>query len=345
MKRSEIMTPNIISTTISSYLPFSDDRLQFLDINGWDGQVIKINRQFYIELLRTQMSIEMDIPQINKKKIIDEIVSRTENIDGIYILFGEDVEAVNDGIAYIGETGNFKRRMKQHFGGYDDFTEDTAERAQANEEWEFLSNIFFFSKSLKLGGAGLGESLRKAIEAKIIQEAKNSNNFRILNRTENYSGQLNLIDNDILFDFFEKIKIILEHLGISLLKEKIRVDEQDTKNYFKCTERGADATMYRGDTGYVVLKSSLIVKEYLSVFPKQYKRIFERKAKLIEDGILLDQQDGQNYILTEDQEFRSSSGAAAFVSGGHYSGPRVWKEKSNPEITLSEYLKFEEDVS
>ena len=334
-----------ISTTISSYLPFSDDILQFLDINGWDGQVIKINRQFYIELVRNQMNIETNIVEDKKKDIINEIINRTENIDGIYILFGEDVEALNEGIVYIGETSNFKRRMKQHFGGYEEIDEAAIEPENINQEWEFLTEIFFFSKSLKLGGAGLGDSLRKAIEAKIIQEARKSDTFRILNKTEKYSGKINLIDKDILFDFFYKIKIILEHLGIPLLKEKIKVDEQDTKNYFICTERGSNALMYRAETGFVVLKDSIIVKDYLEIFPKQYKRIFEKRTKLIEENILIEHQEGENYVLIEDQEFSSSSGAAAFVSGGHYSGPRVWKNKTNPDITLGEYLKLEQNDS
>ncbi len=336
------MFPDInISTRISSYLPFSDDRLQFLDIDGWDGQVIKINRQFYIDLLRNNMKLDFEIEEEKKKDIVGEIVNRTENIDGVYILFGEDIEGVKEGIAYIGETGNFKGRIKQHFGSYKEIDEETI----LNEEWEFLSEIFFFSKSLKLGGAGIGDSLRKAIEAKIIQEARKSDNFRILNKTENYSGKLNLIDKDILYDFFIKIKIILEQLGISILKEKIKVDEGDEKNYFICSERGANAIMYRADTGFVVLKDSIIVEDYLDTFPKQKKKIFERRAKLIEERILLRQTEGRNYLLTEDQEFRSSSGAAAFVSGGHYSGPRVWKNKNNPDITLGEYLELEQNNS
>ncbi len=36
---------------------------------------------------------------------------------------------------------------------------------------------------------------------------------------------------------------------------------------------------------------------------------------------------------------------AALVSGGHYSGPRVWKNKNNPDITLGEYLELEQNDS
>lgn len=331
------------STTITSYLPFSDDRLQFFDIHGWDGQVIKINRQFYIDLIRNQMNLELNLSDEKKDDIINEILNRTENIDGIYILFGEDVKDLSEGIAYIGETSNFKRRMKQHFASYESNEKGSNQDDPTNEEWEFFSDIFFFSKSLKMGGAGLGESLRKAIEAKIIQEAKTSEYYRVLNKTEKYSGKLNLIDKDILEDFFSKIKTLLKHLGNPLLKEKIMIDETDEINYFICTERSANATMYRANTGIVVLKNSIIVKDYINTFPKQKKKIFERRRNLIEEGVLESQANPNTYILKEDQEFNSASGAAAFVSGGHYSGYLVWKKKTDPEITLGDFLKLEQE--
>lgn len=41
----------------------------------------------------------------------------------------------------------------------------------------------------------------------------------------------------------------------------------------------------------------------------------------------------------ENQEFTSPSGAASFVSGGYYSGNRVWKKKDDNEITLGDFLQ------
>ena len=43
----------------------------------------------------------------------------------------------------------------------------------------------------------------------------------------------------------------------------------------------------------------------------------------------------------EDQEFPSASGAADFVTGGHYNGYDAWKKKDNPEISLGQFLQME----
>ncbi len=323
------------SSFIYSYLPFSDDRIQFLDIRGWNGQAIKLNRDYYIELIMKGMKLDTNFNSKKNNDIIDELKGRTEGTEGIYILLGEDNENVKEGITYIGETNDFKRRMLQYFGGKsintdigDLYTKD------------FCSEIFFFSQRGKLGGAGVSESLRKAIEARVIQEVKKNNRYRILNSKQKYSGKLNLSEKDALEEFLINIKIIIQHLGLSLFKEKIPVKKEDKRNFFVCTQRGADATMYRSEIGCVVLKNSRIVKDYTASFPKQYRKIFEKRNQLIEEKILIEQDsDDDKYILLEDQEFPSASGAADFVTGGHYNGYDVWKKKDNPEISLGQFLQ------
>ncbi|TFG21944.1 MAG: hypothetical protein EU529_12035 [Promethearchaeota archaeon] len=82
-----IIIKNLFPTTITSYLPFSNDILQFIDVRGWDGQSIMINREFYLNLIKGRLETD------KIQKIYEEIIQRTENVDGIYILFGEDMEA------------------------------------------------------------------------------------------------------------------------------------------------------------------------------------------------------------------------------------------------------------
>lgn len=330
------------SSFIYSYLPFSDDRVQFLDIRGWNGQAIKLNRDFYIDLIMKRMRLDTNFTQEKNNDIIEELKGRTEAGEGIYILLGEDTENVKDGIAYIGETNNFKRRMLQWFGGKPKDNDEIEDEIFSNQD--FCSEIFFFSQKGKLGGAGVSESLRNAIEARIIQDAKNINRFRILNSKQSYSGKLNLSEKDALEEFLINIKIIFQQLGISLFKEKITIKKEDTRNYFICTLRGADATMYRGEIGSVVLKNSIIVKDYTPTFPKQYKKIFEQRNQLIEERILVEQESMDNYILLENQEFPSASGAADFVTGGHYNGYDAWKKKDNPKITLGQFLQMETEI-
>jgi len=314
------------SSFIYSYLPFSDDRIQFLDISDWSGQAIKLNREFYIDLLMSKMKINTSFSQKKNNLIIREIKARTEDVEGVYILIGDDVEGIKEGIVYIGETSDFKQRMLRHF---------------KSESKEFFSEIFFFSKRGKLRGAGLGEALRKAIEANAIRDAKKAERYKVLNVKQRYEGKLNLSEEDALESFFMNIKIILKHLGITIFKEKIMIKEIGDKNYFICKTRGADAVMYRGETGYVVLKDSIIVKEYTESFPKQYKKIFEQRQALIDNEILKEKENGGNFVLLEDQEFPSASGAGDFVTGGHYNGYDIWKKRDNEEISLGEFLQEE----
>ena len=336
-----------ISSAIYSYLPFSDDRVQFLDIRGWDGQATKLNREFYLEFIRNGLGSQLGLNEEQNKDISNEIIGRTENVDGIYILLGEDVDNIKDGIAYIGETGDFRRRMMQYFAS----TQSTSTQGDAinNEDEiistkEFCSEIFFFSQRGKLGGAGLGESLRKEIEAKIIQEALISDRYRVVNATQNYNGKLNLSEKDVLYEFFDRIKIILEHLGNSLFKEKIEVKIEDTKNYFICTENNTDAIMYRGETGFVVLEGSIILRENAAHLERKYGLIYKKRENLIETGILKPSNMDNNIVeLTQDQEFKSSSSAAIFVLGRSVNGYTVWRKKDNPVLTYGEFLQIEEN--
>jgi len=331
-----------ISSAIYSYLPFSDDRVQFLDIRGWDGQSIKLNREFYIEFIRNGLGLNFGLNKEQNDDISKEINERTENVDGIYILLGEDVDNEKDGIAYIGETGDFKRRMMQYF------TSRPRDKTDYNEDIistkEFCSEIFFFSRRGKLGGAGLGESLRKAIEARIIQKAADSDHYNVINTAMKYNGKLNLSEKDILYGFFNRIKIILEHLGISLFKEKIKVKVEDTKNYFICIERNTNAKMYKGDTGFVVLKGSIIAKVNANHLERKYGLIYKKRNKLMEREILKPYDNDENFVeLIQDQEFNSSSSAAIFVLGRSANGYTVWKKKDNPELTYGEFLHIEEN--
>ncbi len=206
---------------------------------------------------------------------------------------------------------------------------------------EFSSEIFFFSQRGKLGGAGLGESLRKAIEALVIQEAINSKRYHIVNRMSNYNGKLNLSDKDQLDEFYNRIMIILEHLGISLFKQKIKVKENDSASLFICNERGTRAIMYKSDIGYVVLKGSKLFFEESEHLKRKYGILIQKRNRLKEDGVLSPIEDGNFLELKEDQEFASSSSAATFVLGRSANGYTVWRKKEDPAITFGEFISNE----
>lgn len=267
------------------------------------------------------------------------------DVDGIYILLGEDMGSKYDGICYIGETGDFKRRMSQYFRGKrveEHLSKNSTEDFNYEKTKEFCSEIFFFSQRGKLGGAGLGESLRKAIEAKVIQEAINSKRFHIINRMGTYNGKLNLSDKDLLDEFFNRIMIILEHLGISIFKQKIEVKEDDSASLFICNERETRAIMYKSDIGYVVLKGSKLFLEESDHLERKYGLLLQKRKRLKEEGVLFPIEDGKFLELKEDQEFTSSSSAATFVLGRSANGYTVWRKKDDPNITFGVFISLNE---
>jgi len=117
---------------------------------------------------------------------------------------------------------------------------------------------------------------------------------------------------------------------------------EDIKNYFICKENNINAIMYKCETGFVVLKGSIIVKENASHLEIKYGLIYRKRNKLIENVILKPYNADNNFVeLTQDQEFNSSSSAAIFVLGRSANGYTVWRKKDNPELTYGEFLQME----
>ena len=124
-------------------------------------------------------------------------------------------------------------------------------------------------------------------------------------------------------------------------KEKIQVKEEDTKNYFICTDNNINALMYKGETGFVVLKGSIVAKDEAPYLERKYGLIYKKRIKYKETRVLKPFQD-KFLELTEDQEFNSSSSAGIFVSGKSVNGYIVWRKKDNPDITYGDFLQIKE---
>ncbi len=97
--------------------------------------------------------------------------------------------------------------------------------------------------------------------------------------------------------------------------------------------------MYMGDTGFVVLKDSIIIQKHTPSLSKQNKKVCDLREQLKKEDILKEQ--GDKLILLMNQEFSSATAAGEFVTGGHYNGFDIWKKEESPEITLGQFLKSE----
>ena len=311
-------------TSIRSILPFSNDLLQFINIDDWDGRVIKVNRDFYLNYLNDpenqRQILKINGDQSMQSKLLQEIKERTENASGIYILYGDTVDTSYEGVAYIGQTNNFPKRMKDHFLSPDE-----------RDNNEPLTNILFISKSKN----AIPEDIRRVIESLIIKNSKKADVYEIMNGTANTTVDPQLSDQNTALVFYNHAKMILEQLSIPLLKEK-SISRTEEIVYFICTKRGAKARMYLTPEGeYIVTEGSIITREFLETSSERYKSIFDKRQRYLQEQKLKEEND--QYVLMIDANFSSSSAAAVFVTGGSISGLMAWVKEDEPNVTLGEY--------
>ena len=148
-----IIVNNLNTITIGEFGFFD-----LIDINGWEGQAIRINWDFFIRILEEKETIDPE--EINW-----EIIKRTSSInnrriDGVYLILG-DLDLQNVQIsAYVGKTDDLKRRTLEH-----------------RQEFEWARNLFFFSNAKKT----LGDNFCLKLEEKLIQSVKNNPKLLVKN--------------------------------------------------------------------------------------------------------------------------------------------------------------------
>lgn len=210
-----------------------------------------------------------------------------------YILLGED-EMIKPQ-AYIGETENFRERVKDH--------------DSKKSFWQ--KALIFVSKDADMTKADV-----QYLEYKAISEAKNANTF-VLNDNKQTPKAPNLPEyqKDSMDEFFEDVKFLAAFVGCNIFE----VVQEEKEHLFYATGRGCNAKGFYSSNGFTVLKGSVIAQNTTSSF----KGIEQREKMLqeysaIEDGIL---------IMTSDKTFTSPSTAACFCLGRSANGWIEWKDK------------------
>ena len=148
-----------------------------------------------------------------------------------YILLGED--DMTKPKAYIGETENFKERVKDH--------------DSKKAFWQ--KALIFISKDAAMTKADV-----QYLEYRAIADAKKAKNF-VLNENKQTPNEPNLPEyqKDNMNEFFEDIKLKEEHL-------------------FYTKGRGCNAKGFYNSSGFTVLKGSIIVNSSVPSFNWKEKR-------------------------------------------------------------------------
>ena len=234
-----------------------------------------------------------------------KILSDREELQkpAFYILLGEDESTKPQ--AYIGETENFKERVKDH-----DYKKEFWQKA-----------LVFISKDQDLTKADV-----QYLEHRAIAVAKKLNTYNL-----EYNKQIPKCPNlpeyrkDSMEEFFEDVKFLSSFIGCSIFEEK----EAHLQNHglFYTKGRGCDAVGYYDDGGFTVLKDSILSGSTVPSFawPDKRKKLIAEYAVPTADG---------KFRMETSKTFSSPSTAADFCIGSSNNGWLVWKNKDGQTLDV-----------
>ena len=209
-----------------------------------------------------------------------------------YILIGEDEMAKPQ--AYIGETENFRERVKDH--------------DQKKTFWQ--KALIFVSKD-----ADMTKTDVQYLEHLAVQLAKHINRYGLQeNKQTPKEPNLPEYQKDAMDEFFEDIKFLTSFIGISIF-ETASVNQLPV---FHFKRRGANARGVYDGNGFTVLRDSVLSKDAVSSC-----HAIARREMIIKDYSMANE--NGNPVLTSDISFSSPSTAASICGGCSSNGWVEWK--------------------
>lgn len=210
----------------------------------------------------------------------------------LYVLIGEDETSKPQ--AYIGETENFRERVKDH----------------ENKKSFWQKALIFVSKDADMTKADV-----QYLEYKAIAEARKSNTF-ILKENKQVPKAPNLPEyqRGAMDEFFEDIKFLAAFTGCNIFE----ITQPKEKHLFYVKGRGCDAKGFYSTSGFTVLKGSVVAENCTPSFHWKDKR-----TKLLGEYTI---KKGLAFIVVSDITFSSPSTAAMFCLGRSANGWDEWKD-------------------
>ena len=210
-----------------------------------------------------------------------------------YILLGED-EATKP-LAYIGETENFRERVKDH--------------DSKKSFWQ--KALIFVSKDADMTKADV-----QYLEHKAIAEAKKANAFVLSdNKQTPKAPNLPEYQQDSMDEFFEDVKFLASFIGCNIFE----ISQPKAEHLFYTKGRGCDAKGFYSSNGFTVLRGSIVAKEMAPSFNWKDKR-----NSMLQEYT---NANGDKLFMASDKTFSSASTAASFCLGRSANGWTEWKDK------------------
>ena len=269
----------------------------------------------------------IEIPRIH----IDDFFAMPDaNQVGLYFLIGE-TESTDKPLLYIGQTGDLRRRLNQH------------------DDKDFWTRAFVMLST----NNSMTQTHALYMEHKAIATATQVGRYEIKNgNTGNKPHTPDPLKADCE-ELFYTLDVLLSTLGQPVfeslnIKENNNIknqssgdvavplistadalpiaDSQPTLFYYKATD--GDAKVYYDDDGFVILAGSLIRQAQAISAPPFVTKI---KENLLSSGKLTPI-NNKSYQLTENQLFKTPSGASSLVSGRSTNGWIEWKNEAGKTL-------------
>ena len=217
-----------------------------------------------------------------------------------YILLGEDESTKPK--AYIGETENFRERVKDH--------------DSKKAFWQ--KALLFISKDAAMTKADV-----QYLEHLAIAEAKQSNAF-VLDENKQTPKAPNLPEyrKDDMDGFFEDVKFLTSFIGCTIFD----VNKPKEEHLFFAKSHNCDAKGFYHTNGFTVINSSVLAKAVVPSF--KWK---EKRQQLLEQYAV---NKGDQLVLESDITFASPSTASMFVLGRPSNGWIDWKDKEGQTLDV-----------
>lgn len=242
-----------------------------------------------------------------RTRLADALKRREASQTGVYILTGE---RNGEPLAYIGESENISDRIRSH---------------DANKEW--WSRVVFISTSADV----LNKAHAKYLEARLVENARKVNRITLENGNTPPRSSLSEAGQANMEAFLDQLLMVLPAIGVDFFVEYTRAKkhpelqkEDTTSPSFELKvnkyQISATATLIDGD--FLVDKGSFARLKWVGEgdWDAGYAKLHQ---ELLNKGVL--KPDGDLCVFTSDYAFRSTSAAAAVVTGRPASGPASWK--------------------
>jgi len=218
---------------------------------------------------------------------------------GVYVLTGPAENAKYEARVYIGEGEDPRVRIDAHHGQRD-----------------FWNRVVLFTSSAPI----LNKATIRYLEARLLELAAGAGKAELENSTGPSVPPLSEPDQQDAESFLRDMLIIYPLLGLNFFEPSEQPAEEEK---LALSGPQASALGIETENGFLVFAGAKARRETVGSIPSWADSL---RQELIESGALTtDPTEETSYVLSNDQEFKSPSAAAAVFLGRSAAGPLEWK--------------------